>query len=322
MKKVCFLLPDGMLKPSSLFAAVEVFEKANEYLMLRGGEPYYDVQIAGTPVSQGLLNAQFAIRTADVAGIPRPDLIIIPGLHEQNSYATANNRTLIEWMTTQYKEGAELASLCTGAFLLAATGLLKQRECSTHWKAEQAFLDLFPDVRLRTDKIITDNKGIYTAGGATSSLNLILYLVEKYNGRATAVYCAKVLQIDIERNSQSPFILFEGQKSHGDDDIRNIQQFIETNLAERITVESLAERFAISRRSLVRRFRKATNNPPVEYIQRVKVEAAKRGLEQQRKNVNEVMYSVGYTDLKAFRTIFKKITGLTPQEYRLKFSES
>jgi transcriptional regulator GlxA family with amidase domain len=251
--------------------------------------------------------------------LTKQDLIIIPALHEMNNYGVGNNQKLIEWITNQYEEGSELASLCTGAFFLAATGLLKNMECSTHFRAEESFTKIYPDVKLRIDKIITDSKGIYTAGGASSTLNLIIYLIEKYNGRETAIYCAKILQIDMERTAQSMFIMFEGQRKHDDNAIKEIQSLIELKIEEKISVESLPERFNISKRSLVRRFKKATNNAPIEYIQRLKIEGAKRDLEM--KNVNEIMYSVGYTDVKAFRTIFKKITGLSPIEYRNKYNK-
>ncbi|SEL57912.1 transcriptional regulator, AraC family with amidase-like domain [Chitinophaga rupis] len=322
MKKVCFLLPEGLVKPSSLFGAIEVFEKANEFLVEKGRSRFYELTLIGSGISQSLLNAQFVVQP-DRHNLKtlQPDIIIIPGLYEQDRYALEKNQTLINWMVQRYAQGTELASMCTGAFLLAATGLLKNEECSTHWRASRSFAAMFPDVHLRTDKIITELNGIYTAGGAQSSLNLILYLVEKYNGRAAALYCAKILQIDIERNSQSPFIFFEGYKKHEDDVIRRSQVYIEKNIDERITVEFLASQSAMSRRSFIRRFKKATQHVPIEYIQKVKMESAKRELEQNRKNVNEVMYAVGYTDRKAFRNMFKKVTGLSPVDYRAKYSQ-
>ncbi len=323
MKQVCFLIPEGSLKASSLFGAIEIFEMANEFYSGQGSKAYYNISIAGLDLAQVLLNTQFSIKTVvNISKLERPDLIIIPGLYEQNNYSIKKNKKIIHWIIEQYKEGTELASLCTGSFLLAATGLLKGRECSTHWKAETSFIAMYPDVKLRTDKIITEGKGIYTAGGANSSFNLILHLIEKYNGREAALYCAKILQIDIDRNSQSPFMLFEGQRNHDDEEIKKIQDFIEKNFEERISIDFLAEKFSMSRRNFVRRFKKATNTPPIVYIQKVKIEVAKRNLEFSRKNVNEVMYSVGYSDTKAFRTIFKKITGLTPSEYKTRFSNT
>ncbi|MEO6868327.1 MAG: helix-turn-helix domain-containing protein [Ginsengibacter sp.] len=323
MKTIIFLIPDGSLKPSSLFASIEVFEKANEYYTNKGESEFYDIKIAGVDPSQNLLNSRLFIRsTMDITSVINPDLIIIPGLNEKNDYSGDTNRDLINWVVKHYKDGCEIASLCTGTFFLAVTGLLKGRECSTHWRAQDTFTTMFPDVILLTDKIITDSKGIYTAGGANSSLNLILYLIEKFNGREAALYCAKVLQIDISRNSQAPFILFEGQKNHSDQDIKEVQLYIEKNIDKKVSVEALADQFNMSRRNFVRRFKTATKNTPIEYIQRIKMEAAKRNFEMSRKNINEVMDAVGYTDTKAFRTTFRKVTGLTPLDYKTKFSKT
>jgi transcriptional regulator GlxA family with amidase domain len=179
---------------------------------------------------------------------------------------------------------------------------------------------MFPDVELVTDRIITDENGLYTSGGAYSSLNLILYLVEKYAGRQAALFCAKVFQIDIDRGTQTQFMIFKGQKEHDDDTVKNIQEFIENNYREKLTVDKLAGMFAIGRRNLERRFKKATSNTIIEYIQRVKIEAAKMGLESSRENVNEVMYKSGYADTKAFRLTFKRLTGLSPVQYRNKYN--
>ena len=322
MKQVCFLLPEAPSKLGSLFSAIEVFEIANEFYESKGKPLYYDIRIVSAIAKQHLPDMRLNIRTAiQHYKTTKPSIIIIPGLCDGDGYSFNENDELIRWIIGQYGKGCELASLCTGAFFLAGTGLLRGTECSTHWKAEETFRKMFPDVKLCTDKIITDNKGIYTAGGGTSSLNLMLYLVEKYNGRQAALYCAKLLQLDIERNSQAPFILFEGQKNHDDEAIKKVQQFIERNVDERITVEFLADKFGMSKRNFIRRFKKATHNVPVEYIQKVRIEAAKRSIEKKTRNVNEVMYSVGYSDIKAFRNIFKKVTGLTPTEYKLKFSK-
>ncbi len=323
MKKVTFLMVDGVLKPSCLFGAIEVLEKANEFFVSQGQPPFYVIQLAGANLNQKLLNTSFSLQgLQDVTSVKNTDVIILPSFDTKNNFGINNSFEALDWVTGQYKNGAEVASLCTGAFLLAATGLLKDYSCSTHWKAESAFRSLFPELKLETNQIITDHKGVYTAGGAQSSLNLMLYLVEKYNGRSAALYCAKVLQIDIERNSQSPFIVFEGLKEHTDTEIRSVQDYIECHVEEKVTVDFLADRCAMNRINFSRRFKRATKISPVDYIQRVKMEAAKRNLELGRKNVSEIMYAVGYTDVKAFRTIFKKVSGLTPLEYRIKFCQA
>jgi len=180
---------------------------------------------------------------------------------------------------------------------------------------------MYPDVNLMDDRIITEEERIYTSGGAYSYLNLILYLVEKYAGRDIAILTAKAYAIDIDRQSQSPFIIFEGQKAHNDEPIRKAQEFIEASYQDKITVEQLSDMSAIGRRSFERRFKKSTGNTVIEYIQRIKIEAAKRDFETSTKNVNEVIYDVGYIDTKTFRTMFKKVTGLTPLEYRNKYNK-
>lgn len=321
MKKICFLIPDGTLRPATLFGVLEVFEKANVYAEEHNKRPFYEICLAGVNANQRLHNSLLSIKTSKISDIKAQDLILIPPLDELCKRSTKQSKAILEWLVACYKAGTELASLCTGSFFLAETGLLKDLECSTHWKAGTLFNGMFPDVKLRVDKIITDKNGIYSAGGAISSLNLALYLVEKHTSRDVALYCAKILEIDIERYSQSQFILFEGQKNHGDDAIKKIQLFIEKNVEEKITVELLADKFGISKRSMIRRFKKATNNPPMEYVQRIKIEAAKRSLESGFKTISEIMYSVGYNDMKAFRSIFKKITGIAPADYRNKFNK-
>jgi|SRR5579859_2271021 len=322
MKQVTFLIANGVINPSCLFSAIEVFEKANEFHQAKEGRPHYQVRLAGVSLKQRIVNGIFTLQVAPLNDADKAGLIILPSFDEPDDFAIGKSREALDWVVRQYRAGAEVASLCTGTFLLAATGLLVGKVCATHWKAEACFRRLFPELELHTSKIVTDQQGVYTAGGAVSSLNLALYLVEKYSGRETALYCAKVLQIDIDRNSQSPFILFDGLKDHKDDAIRTMQEFIEQHVGERLTVDQLAVQCAMDRINFSRRFKRATQLSPADYIQRIKVEAAKRKFESTGKNINEVMYEVGYADVKAFRNIFKKVAGITPSEYRSKFSQA
>jgi transcriptional regulator GlxA family with amidase domain len=268
-----------------------------------------------------LHNGSFTVH-ADVvlSEADKTDLIFIPALFGDMKTALEKNKAFIPWITSQYKSGAEVASLCIGAFLLASTGLLNGKKCSTHWRSANEFREMFPDVELVDGTIITEEKGLYSSGGANSYWNLLLYLVEKYADRETAIMAAKVFAIEIDRKSQSPFIMFKGQTKHNDESVRKAQEFIESNFQEKTTVDQLADMLALGKRSLERRFKKATSNTVIEYIQRVKIEAAKKSFETSRKNINEVMFDVGYTDTKAFRSTFKKITGLSPIEYRNKYN--
>jgi transcriptional regulator GlxA family with amidase domain len=256
-----------------------------------------------------------------ISAIRKTNLIIIPSLNHNYEKAVKGNQQLTDWIEQQYKAGAEIASICTGAFILASTGLLDGKTCSTHWSVADHFRNMFPKVKLQADKLITDENGICTNGGAYSFLNLIIYLVEKYYDRQTAIFCSKVFQIEMDRQSQSAFTIFTGQKMHGDDMVKQAQLYIESHPYERISVEELSSRFAAGRRNFDRRFIKATGNTPVEYAQRVKIESAKKMLETSRKTINEVMYDVGYSDVKAFREVFRKITGMSPLEYRGRYNK-
>lgn len=371
MKQVTFLIADGVINPSCLFSAIEVFETANAFHQTREQEPFYLIRLVGATLRQPVAGGLFSLQVtplaeaddmpnpetrdpgshdpgshdpeahnphsrnphthnpdmpdppgATTASPPNAELIILPSFAEQDDFAIRKNSQTIDWVIRRYAKGAEIASLCTGTFLLAATGLLEGKVCATHWQAEAHFRRLFPELDLHTSKIVTDQQGVYTAGGAVSSLNLALYIVEKYSGREAALHCARILQIDIDRYTQSPFIRFDGLKDHKDDTIRQMQHYIEQHVGDRLTVEQCALHCAMDRINFSRRFKRATRLAPADYIQHIKMEAAKRKFESTGKNISEVMYEVGYVDVKAFRHIFKKIVGLTPSEYKNKFSRS
>jgi transcriptional regulator GlxA family with amidase domain len=320
MKHISILVPKGAIL-GSVEGPRQVFTEVNKFLGSMGQPALFNVQLIGLATEVPAAGGKYTVYTdALTKDITKTDLIVIPALDGDMVKNLETNQDFVPWIKKQYQAGAEVASLCVGAFLLASTGLITGRQCATHWMAANDFRRMFPEVNLVEDKIITDESGIYSSGGAFSYLNLILYLIEKYVGRDIAVFMAKAFQIDIERNSQSPFMIFKGQKEHEDELIKKAQLFIETHYQEKITVDQLADTLALSRRNLERRFKKATANSIVEYLQRVKIEAAKMSLETSRENVNEVMYQVGYSDPKAFRDTFKRITGLSPLQYRSKYS--
>jgi transcriptional regulator GlxA family with amidase domain len=322
MKHVSILITNDAVLASIADPRI-IFTGINEFLEAAGKPPLFKVRLVGLSKDVKLHSGLFSVHTDElISNISKTDLIIIPAMSGDMRAAIKKNEEFIPWIVKQYYQGTEVTSLCVGAFLLAATGLLNGKECSTHWLFAKQFREMFPEVTLVDDRIVTEQQGLYSSGGATSYWNLLLYLVEKYAGREMAIIASKVYALEIDRKSQSPFIMFNGQKTHEDEPIKKAQEFIEANIAERISVEDLAIKYAIGKRHFERRFKKATNNTPVEYIQRVKIEAAKKQLESGRKNVNEVMYNVGYTDTKAFRTIFKKITGLSPVEYKNKYNKA
>ena len=323
MKHLTILVPEGEGNNiSSIVGSYKIFTRANAYWKESGRKELFKIEVAGTSKKVEYYDGLFSVKPhTHISAIAKTDLIIIPSLNHNYQKTLKKNALLINWIEQQYKNGAEVASICTGAFLLAASGLLDGGTCSTNWAVADSFRTMFPAVNLQIDKLITDQKGIYTNGGAFSFLNLIIYLVEKYYGRQTAIYCSKVFQIEMDRQSQSPFIIFKGQKSHGDEVIEQAQAYIESHWDEKISMEHLSAKYAVGRRNFDRRFIKATGNTPVEYLQRVKIEAAKKSFETTRKTVNEVMYDVGYSDAKAFREVFRKITGLSPLQYRSRYNK-
>ena len=322
MKHLTILVPDGENNLSSIVGAYKIFSRANDYWIGIGKKELFRIELAGISKKVEFYNGLFTVKPhTNISAINTTNLIIIPSLNHNYQKAVKGNKLMIDWIEQQYKNGAEVASICTGAFLLASSGLLQGRVCSTHWAVAENFRNMFPDIDLQTDKLITDENGIYTNGGAYSFLNLILYLVEKYYDRQTAIFCSKVFQIEMDRQSQSAFTIFTGQKLHGDEIVKKAQAYIEKNLHEKISVERLSSVFSVGRRNFDRRFIKATGNTPVEYSQRVKIESAKKAFETSRKTINEVMYDVGYSDVKAFREVFRRITGMSPLEYRSRYNK-
>lgn len=321
MKKVSILVPE-----SSVMQAIAdpqyLFTTANQFLLATGKSPLFDVELVGAKREVKLNNGSYSIHTDRLLKeVKKTDLVFVPALFGDMTAAIAKNKAALPWIVDQYNKGAEIASLCVGAFLLASTGLLNGKKCSTHWGFQSEFREKFPEVTVVEGNIVTEEKRIYSSGGAHSYWNLLLHILEKHTNRETAILASKYFAVDIDRNSQAAFSIFKGQKDHDDAEILKAQKYIEDNLHERITIDELADKTSISRRTFERRFQKATNNSVLEYIHRVKIEAAKRSFEASRKNINEVMFDVGYSDTKAFRSMFKKITGLSPIEYRNKYNK-
>jgi transcriptional regulator GlxA family with amidase domain len=325
MRHLTILVPDMQTGPNTLsciIGAYHIFTEANKYSEQHNKGQVFKIELAGVSVQADFVNGLLKVMPqTSIDALSETDLIIIPAITAAFKKPEAGNVRLVDWIRKQYKKGAEVASMCTGAYLLAATGLLDKKSCSIHWNAASNFKNLYPKVDLKAEKLITDEQGIYTNGGGYSFLNLLLYLVEKYYSRQTAIYCSKIFQIDLDRQTQSDFVIFKGQKSHGDEVVIMAQEYIEKNFSGKISMDELSKKFSVGRRNFDRRFIKATGNTPVEYWQRVRIESAKREFETSRKTVNEVMYDVGYADVKAFREVFRKVTGVSPLAYKGKYNK-
>jgi transcriptional regulator GlxA family with amidase domain len=320
MKNVSILIPEGDISLVNVEGLQHIFSETNKALKREGKDPLFYFQLIGKKRSTFLKDFFSIHPNFLIDENVKTDILIIPALHGDIQKAVEINRDLLPWIIEQRNKGAEIISLCTGAFLLAATGLLNGKRCATHWIHASEFREMFPAVNLVGDQIMTDENGIYSSGAAYSYLNLILYVLEKYVRHETVVFIAKIFAIDMGRNNQSQFMIFQGYKNHGDDYILKAQEYIERSYQQKITVQQLADHVFLGRRNLERRFKIATAHSVTEYIQRVKIEAAKKQLEAGKKIVNEVIYDVGYTDVKSFRDLFKKIVGMSPIEYRSKYN--
>jgi transcriptional regulator GlxA family with amidase domain len=322
MKEIALVIHEDATL-STITGAMDMFIHTNALFQQAGKPQPFNLVVTGDSENNHLLpvNPLFA-SYCQFTELDHPDLIVVPSFYGDRDSMLKKHRVIIDWLYTKYNEGSEVASLCSGIYFLAEAGLLPGRSCTAHWNDMDDIMKRYPDVNFLSDMVITDQQGIYTSGGAFSSLNLILYLIDKFCGREVGVWASKMFSLDMDRISQSHFAVFKGQKQHKDQDILKAQAYIEENHNQPLNIDDVADRSNMSKRNFIRRFKKATQNTPFEYLQRVKIEAAKRALEQGSQNINLLMYEAGYNDVKTFREVFKKLTGLTPQDYRRKYSRA
>lgn len=321
MKKVTILAFDSA-PSTTITGPLDVFSFAGGSANLiaeESPEPNFDVQIAspdGSPVhcaNRVSIAAHLAMHK-----VTDPDLIVIAGVWDIEGVLSQQKKAF-DWLRKQYDRGAHIASMCTGSFVLAATGLLDGKDATTHWGAADVFRQLFPKVHLKPERLITDAGGLYCAGAFTACYDLSLYLVAKYVGYNVAAESAKTLIHDIGRISQTPYSSFNFQRNHTDGSILQTQRKLEKNYSAEADIDKLAQEVGMSRRTFERRFKTATGDTCLLYLQKVRVEAAKQILEEKNNSFDEVSYEVGYENSSFFRKIFNKHTGLRPSEYRNKF---
>jgi transcriptional regulator GlxA family with amidase domain len=299
---------------------MDALNKADRAQALRTGQPVprvFDVRLAGldggTVTCLDGVSLHPSVVAADVTA---PDLVVVPGLDDDLAPSFTANRGWVPWLARWHAAGARVASSCTGAFLVADAGLLDGRPATTHWLFAEELARRYPAVRVTAGKMIVDNGDVITSGGATSFLNLVLYLVERFAGHDHANLAAKVLLVDGHRPSQLPYIAFGRERAHGDVTVHQVQQHIDLHLDEPLRIAGLAAAFGLSERTLSRRFAAATGHGPRAYLQHARIQHAMRLLEVASDPVDQVRRSVGYTDPAAFRRVFKQATGLSPSGYR------
>ena len=325
MKSIYILICEDVVL-SSAAAPLDIFSRTNELLAQAGRPPAFRVNLVSEKARNILLRdpAQFICQytmdevSAGSSGHNLP-LIVVPAFTGNWDDVWKKNMAAVDWVRSHHAAGGEIASLCVGSYFLAQAGILDGRACTSHWKAAADMRQRFPRVRLQSDAVVTDQNGVYTGGGAFSSLNLVLYLVEKFCGHDIGIAVSKQFSIHRDHISQAHFSVFRGLNQHGDSRVLQAQSFIEQNFYSQIGVEHVADHVNMSKRNFIRRFKLATQFTPLEYLQKVKIEAAKQRLESSSQSIQDLMQDVGYNDIKTFRQVFKRFTGVTPQDYRRKY---
>lgn len=314
--KLSILLTNGY-RLLSLVAIVDMFETVNRYM----GKPVFDIVFIGLGDKSVLPSnlSKYPFFTVSETDFQN-DLLFIPAFASYDMPVNiSENLSFFPFLHKQYEGGTSLVSLCTGSFLLAASGLLNGKFASTHVEASSQFEQAFPEVNLQPHAIITETENIYTSGGATSSFHLKLHLIQKFCGREVAVRVAKNFAIDLDRNNQLYFDQFKPNLVQDDDLVRRVQELINERYSQIKNVEEVLEEVPSSRRNIIRRFKQKTGITPIRYLQKTRIEAAKNILETTNKDTLDVMVCCGYNDMKNFRQLFKTFTGLTPKMYREKY---
>lgn len=321
MLKIAMLVYDNCLQ-SGIAGILDLMTLANwEYKRSNPEQksPFCRLEIIsldGEPVTS--FNRQPVAANADIQDCEDSDLLIVPGMMGRPE-KLLEQKELTQWVGEQHKRGVVVASACSGAFLLAAAGILKGREATTHWQLADRFRQRFPKVRLQIDRLLIDGGDYLTAGGTGAHIDLALYLIEKYASKSLADACARMMLIDGIRRDQAPFVKFQGCRDHGDEPILKVQQWLDRYYREKVSVRVMAKRAGLNERTFLRRFRKSTGEAPLEYLQRVRVEKAKQLLLKTEQSLEEITGNVGYVDLSSFRRLFRQIVGMSPTIYRQRF---
>ena len=318
---VVLLMYDGC-SGWGITGAHEILHIANQSYMYYNNQhkPLLNVTIASSKKTKTTSSTGIEIKAQEViSNIKKCDLIFIPGTTCQIDKIIRENPEMIKWIKNQYQNGAKIITYCTGTFILAATGLLEGKNAVTHWFQEEKFKCTYPDINLLSHKVLMHEDNLFLGGGGASYQNLLLYVIEKTLGKNVFLFTSKILLLDMEKESQSAYSFFQSQKQHNDKEILLTQNFIETNFKLKHSLQNLSDIAGMSERSFLRRFKNATGNTPIQYIQRVKIEQSKKMLEEENKTFEEISRELGYEDISSFRKLFKKITGITPSKYKEKY---
>lgn len=322
MKKVIVLAFDNCLT-SSVIGIVDVLAVSNIFggAEQKSDAQLFDIQIAAISASPiHSFNALPIHPNTTIESATHADIVIIPPIMSDFEKVIAQNQALVPWIKTQHQQGALICSICTGIFFLAETGLLNHRNATTNPMIKNLFCARYPDINLQVEEILIDLGEVITSGTTYAFVDLIVYLLEKQIGSSIARQISKLFLHDKNRTSQSPYLSSPFNKMHQDQEMLMIQEWLEENFHTKFSIASLADKSNMSLRNFLRRFQDATGETPSNYIQLMRIESVKNALENSNKTINEIVYSIGYTDQKSFGRLFKRHTNLTPSEYRKRFS--
>ncbi|ACL01878.1 transcriptional regulator, AraC family [Desulfatibacillum aliphaticivorans] len=328
MPDVAFLAYEQCML-SGISSLMDAFGIANEWLKhfaRREGVPASeDVLFRTEIVSPGgrPITAQGGIPLSPhraMEEVKSTDLVLIP----PHMFGVRHDREqigdMLDWLVMHHQANARIGALCTGTFILAMTGLLDGRIATTNWQLVNRFRRQFPKVRLKPERVLTEDGGLICSGAVTASYNLGLYVMELFGSPELMRACSKALLVDPSRTTQAPYMTASFKKNHGDKAILAAQEWMEEHFMEGVTMEDAADYVGLSSRHFKRRFKQAVEETPLNYLQQVRLEAAKKALETTTDNIDEITRQVGYEDASTFRRLFKKHTTLSPREYRDKFA--
>ncbi len=324
MAKISFMVAPGC-SFSGIAGLIDSFGIANLWHADRTSgattKPLFDTEILsldGKPVR--VAGGYQVWPDGGLADREKTDVTVVPSFLPNVDLVPKNATDMLEWIQKLYRRGSSVAALCTGAFVLAETGLLDHRQATTNWLYVRKFRRRYPRVHLKPNQVLTSDEGLICSGASTAFYSLGLHLIETFGSTDLSALCSKSLLIDTSRTSQASYTVFNAYKNHGDPDIRKAQDYMEARLGETLNMENLARHVGISPRHFIRRFRKATGETPLNYLQQIRIETAKTILETRNATIDEITQTIGYENSGTFRKLFKTHTGLSPREYRDKFT--
>ena len=322
MKEITVLLLDQMFS-STAIGPMEVFRHAGSLWNILTGIPCatrFHVTTASADGRSVNCDGEIQIKpNVALNDVGKTDLIFVPTTGLSVDDVVERNAAIVPWLKRRSRHGVAVASVCSGVGLVAAAGLLDGKRATTHWGLAERFREKYPRVKWMPELMVTEDRGFYCGGGVNASLDLAIYLVERFCGHEIAMQTAKALLIETPRAWQSGFAIVPLKTDHTDDAISSAQEWMHANFARTFPLDTPARRVGMSLRNFVRRFKHATGDSPLIYLQKVRIAAAKRMLESSHRTMQEISDAVGYQDIAFFRSLFQRHTGVSPSAYRERF---